>query len=131
MRPWMIVAVTVILLWFTGVAVRGVVQHDADSKKERQKLYSRVIPKPTEWCVNICMKDVFSNFHTRSRGIGTASSSMNGMQQADTLKFVIEHCRTIYRDACYRVHVSGTHPHIHTGDYPDATSNVNLNGGDS
>ena len=70
--------------------------------------------KHKQWCVNKCMRDIFSNFHNNGESWGTGSSSMNGMGQKDTFNTVKKHCELIYKDSCLKV-VYGHRLMIHHG----------------
>jgi hypothetical protein len=64
---------------------------DAQPKEKRAPDVMR-----TEWCIQVCMSDVFENFHEKGESWGTSSSSMNGLSEMDIFTKVKLHCSSIY-----------------------------------
>jgi hypothetical protein len=53
---------------------------------------SRYIEAPEIFCIDKCIEQKFSTFHSSGKSWGTASSSMNGLGQEEIFKVVNEYC---------------------------------------
>ncbi len=56
-----------------------------------------------KYCISVCVKKEFSNFHTRGRSWGTGSSSMTGLSQLGIYETVKKECEDFYKnEQCYK-----------------------------
>lgn len=51
-----------------------------------------------KYCINECLKSVFSDFHHEGSSWGTGSSSMNGLSQEKIFDRVIKYCDDFYKE---------------------------------
>ena len=69
----------------------------AESEKHEQEKYKESFtPMPVEWCINVCMDHVFTNFHTKGESWGTSSSSLIAFEEQHTFDKVHGYCVSIY-----------------------------------
>jgi hypothetical protein len=108
---WFISALIILLASF----VTGCVEAETEEKRPKKM--------NTEWCVNVCIDDLFDNMHNNSNSWGAGSSSMNGMQQNNTFLEIKDYCESVYSKECYSLPFMKLQEAIHATSLKGATVN--------